>query len=207
MMSSPTPTTKSNPGRKLVAARRKKRLARKEVAQRLNTTVSDIKQLDEWQLDKLANPERARQLVRSYARMLSLNTAEFESLVPAVERKQPQAKSLFILSQRTAILGAITVALIALGFITWQTYVATAAPTLNIYEPQSGSVVTTPVSQLRGETSEQAQIFVNGISVPVDPSGVFSTELVLNPGPNTYEIKAINSFGREQTENLVIIYQ
>lgn len=66
-------------------------------------------------------------------------------------------------------------------------------------------VVDQPVL-LAGRTSLQARVTVNGVGVPVDDNGSFSTLVALTPGTNIIQVVALNPEGRTLRSSISIIY-
>jgi uncharacterized protein YfaP (DUF2135 family) len=66
-------------------------------------------------------------------------------------------------------------------------------------------VVDQPVL-LAGRTSLEARVTVNGVGVPVDDNGRFSTLVALTPGTNIIQVVALNPQGRTLRSSISIIY-
>ena len=200
MMSStatkPRPKRTSNPGVRLLRARHKLRLTRKDVAGRLGVSNKEIKLIDQWQVEQLDQRE-VKRLLRQYALLVHLNPAEYEGFATQLDTKPYKKKSLIVLSQTSIVLIAAVITLAIIGFVSWRTFSATNAPQLEVFEPAQGALITTPSLKVTGQASQQAQVFVNGIVAPIDPNGNYTSEVVLQEGINVIEITAVNSFGRE----------
>lgn len=78
---------------------------------------------------------------------------------------------------------------------------------LLITEPQNQSVVSNSAVRLSGRTSPDALVSVNGLPVLVNPSGVFSEVVRLNPGPNIIEVVAANNDGQVKSAVIAVIYR
>lgn len=186
-----------NPGQRLMRARQRQRLTRKDVARRLSLGTRDIKAIDQWDLSALTPHTNVHKAVRQYALLVGQKPSYFENYVPKRSDATYRDKRIITLSKTSVSLIGIILALVAGGFIAWRTYVANAAPFLVVTEPRDGSTVHMPKIPVSGETNEQAQVIINGINTPVGPDGTFNGEAVLSNGPNTIEVRSINSFGRE----------
>jgi cytoskeletal protein RodZ len=197
---------KGNPGRKLERARRQNKLTRQDVAQRLNIPLAAIKYLDRWELDNLNAKYKNKQVIRQYALLVGLNPADFESLIPYHQPNQYKSKPMVILSRLSLSTLAVAAGLMVIGFLGWRTFIAAAKPVLNIAKPAIGQVTNQPSITVSGQTSEQAQVYVDGFNVPVDPEGGFSTSVILSEGANTITITAINSFGRQSEAKRIVDY-
>ena len=79
---------------------------------------------------------------------------------------------------------------------------------LTITQPrEQDRTVTTDTVRLWGRTAPDATLTVNGIAIPLDQHGIFSTTITLNPGGNSINVIATSSTGDMLQETLEIIYQ
>ena len=78
---------------------------------------------------------------------------------------------------------------------------------LVVIEPEDRSTVTEAALRLVGRTGPNAIVSVEGVSVAVDSCGFFAATVSLDPGPNTIDIIATNTDGRELSTALAIIYR
>lgn len=78
---------------------------------------------------------------------------------------------------------------------------------LIITEPEDQSSVVHPTIPLVGRTTEGTVVTVNGVAVPVDFSGVFSTTVALEPGPNLIEVRGTSSDGEQLSALVAVIYR
>ena len=77
---------------------------------------------------------------------------------------------------------------------------------LEVTEPEDESVVSTSVVTVKGVTTADAVVSVNGTLVDVDEDGKFSTVVSLEEGPNTIEVVASDSEDNEASKLLTVIY-
>jgi len=196
--------TRSNPGRRLELARRRSGLARQAAADRLNIPVQAVKYLDRWELDKIDESYRSKSVVRRYALLVGLNPADYEHHVPYKPAEPYRFKPMIVLSRLSLSATAVILGLAVIGFLGWRTFVAAARPALDLAQPVVGLITDQPTTAVAGQTSEQAQVYVNGFNVPVDPGGGFNTSVILVEGTNTITITAINSFGRQTQAKRIV---
>ena len=78
---------------------------------------------------------------------------------------------------------------------------------LIVTQPEDQSFVTHPTIPLIGRTTAGTVITVKGVAVPVDISGVFSTTITLEPGPNLIEVQGISADGEELNALVAVIYR
>ncbi len=77
---------------------------------------------------------------------------------------------------------------------------------LEIVEPADESVVNSAVIFVRGQTTPDAVISLDGQTVEVDVQGEFVAEISLEEGPNIIEIVASNLAGMQESTLLSVIY-
>ena len=78
---------------------------------------------------------------------------------------------------------------------------------LEIIEPKNQSVTTERLVRVVGLTGSSATARVNGLPVPVNQVGEFSTTVRLDEGANVIEIVANNEDGQELSEDIAILYR
>ena len=83
---------------------------------------------------------------------------------------------------------------------------SSASVTLNITQPQDETTVSTSTVQVKGVTTGDATVDVNGIMVDVGADGAFSTAVTLGQGPNSIQVTASDSQGNESSQVLTVIY-
>ena len=78
---------------------------------------------------------------------------------------------------------------------------------LIITEPLDQTFAVQPTIPLVGRTTAGTVVTVNGVAVPVDVSGVFSTTITLEPGPNIIEVLGTSTDGEELDALVAVIYR
>ena len=78
---------------------------------------------------------------------------------------------------------------------------------LIVTEPEDQSFVTHPIIPLIGRTTAGTAVTIQGVAVPVDISGVFSTTVTLEPGPNIIEVQGTSAEGEELDALVAVIYR
>ena len=78
---------------------------------------------------------------------------------------------------------------------------------LIITEPLDQTFAVHPTIPLVGRTTAGTVITVNGVAVPVDVSGVFSTTVTLEAGPNIIEVLGTSTDGEELDALVAVIYR
>ena len=78
---------------------------------------------------------------------------------------------------------------------------------LVVGEPQDQSIVSDNPVHLSGRTIPGAMVSVNGVSVPVDELGIFSTSVRLQLGPNTVDVLASSPEGDLLGQVIAVIFR
>ncbi len=78
---------------------------------------------------------------------------------------------------------------------------------LLVTEPRDQSIVRENPLRISGRSSPDAVISVDGVSVPVDAIGIFSTMVLLDDGPNVIDVVATNNAGQILGSVLAVIYR
>ena len=78
---------------------------------------------------------------------------------------------------------------------------------LIITEPLDQTFAVQPTIPLVGRTTAGTVVTVNGVAVPVDVSGVFSTTVTLESGPNIIEVLGTSAEGEELDALVAVIYR
>ena len=79
---------------------------------------------------------------------------------------------------------------------------------LTITQPdEQDRTVTQPSIRLWGRTASDATVAVNGIAIPVDQLGIFSTTITLQPGPNEINVVATSAGGDTLSETIKVIFE
>ncbi len=78
---------------------------------------------------------------------------------------------------------------------------------LLVTQPEKQSVSTHPTIPLVGRTTPGTTVSVNGVTVPVDVDGVFSTTVMLETGPNVIVVQGVSVDGTALNEDVPVIYR
>src|SRR5207247_5789405 len=80
------------------------------------------------------------------------------------------------------------------------------APAVAITSPATGRIVAVPTVTITGQTEPGAHVVVNGYSVAVDTTGVFSVRLALQSGANAITAMATDDAGNSATDSITVTY-
>ncbi|MFQ6030551.1 MAG: hypothetical protein ACE5Q6_24015 [Dehalococcoidia bacterium] len=78
---------------------------------------------------------------------------------------------------------------------------------LLITEPRDQSIIFNSIIRLSGRTGPEALVSVNGVTLPVDTLGIFSTKVSLEPGPNIIDVVSTNIDGQVMTAVVAVIFR
>ena len=78
---------------------------------------------------------------------------------------------------------------------------------LLITQPETQSIVPQKNIVLAGRTSSGSIVSVNGVSVSVDPLGIFSSTITLGEGPNIIDVLATSNEGDVLSSIIAVIYR
>jgi hypothetical protein len=78
---------------------------------------------------------------------------------------------------------------------------------LLITQPKDQSIVSTSSIILSGRTATDAIVSINGVTISVNETGLFTTSVALIPGPNTIDIVATSTDGKVMSTVIAIIYR
>lgn len=105
------------------------------------------------------------------------------------------------------ILAGILVFLTILGYIGYSVRAFTLPPNLEISSPSSEQIIKENQVNIVGKTDEGSTLMINNQSVLLDANGNFSQQVKLNPGLNTFEVKATNRLKKETIKEIKILAQ
>lgn len=101
---------------------------------------------------------------------------------------------------RILFYGALVAAVVYYAF--FQSRAFLQGPQIMFTAPQNGTALEERVVTVAGKVERIAFLKLNGRQIFVDGNGVFKEELILLPGHNIMELRAIDRFGRTAVETL-----
>ncbi|PIR43171.1 hypothetical protein COV24_03960 [candidate division WWE3 bacterium CG10_big_fil_rev_8_21_14_0_10_32_10] len=154
----------------------------------------------------------ARGFLIKYSDFLDLDTDKvlaFWRRDFAVETKSvPYSKNKFsstVFTPKTIlgiVLASFLIIFLVFGYIQYSKI--KEPPYLNINSPEDGISVDDGIVFLKGDTSEDVELSLNDREIKVSNTGEFSENLYLSPGVNKFTLRAINSFGVENTRTFTV---
>lgn len=77
-------------------------------------------------------------------------------------------------------------------------------PLLNIETPKNESNTVNSMLVLKGNTSTDAEVYLNDKSISTSDTGEFTENIYLSPGVNKFRVTSINSLGIENTKTITV---
>jgi hypothetical protein len=75
-------------------------------------------------------------------------------------------------------------------------------PSIDIWTPTAEAKTNEAMIVIKGQAKNIASISLNERPISVDPDGIFQERLLLSPGFNTIEVKAMDRFKQETLESI-----
>lgn len=92
-------------------------------------------------------------------------------------------------------------------YLAVQIYGFAAAPELSISSPTNNSVIESEDIEINGNTSKQADVYVNGQKIQVSGDGTFFVDYKMLPGINVISIKSVNKAEKEKSLTYTLEYK
>lgn len=204
-MNQKRPDFSSSVGNTFKTARKLRRLQLSVVSKEINIPVKVLRALEAGRYNELPHNVYTLGFVRRYAKFLGLSSAtagkkyllERGPLPKSSQRLTRQALKKPVVGTRVILVVSLAmVTLVVAAYITWQIFILTGPPTLELTEPSNNQSVKSPSTNVSGQTTAGADIYVNGQSVYVGDNGSFLTSINLQSGVNTVRVEARNKRGK-----------
>lgn len=210
--------TEKSLGEILKQARKKKEITLDQTEEETKVRVKYLRALEEGRYDNLPNDVYAIGFLGKYVDFLGLNK---ESLVLRYKTERGKEKEnyklmptrrmrepwLFFTSKTLIILMVVLIVLGIIGYIVYSVRSLTSAPNLQISSPSQEQVLKEDKVDIIGKTDAGVTLLINNQTILLDGNGNFNQQVKLNPGLNTFEIKAINQLKKETVKQIKILGQ
>lgn len=111
---------------------------------------------------------------------------------------KPDVGNKFVWSPKlTFALGVGIIVVLLLGYLIFQYGTFVASPSLSVFEPKEGTLVTERFVKVSGKTDSDAIIKINNQPVLLDSEGNFVAEIEIFEGTSEIEVKAQSRAGKE----------
>ncbi len=153
----------------------------------------------------LPHPTYSRGFVQTYAGFVGLKGArlaqQFTQAAPSSPTRIARRTTMVNLGQnlslRSITLAALLATLLAVGgYLFWQFSALTAAPRLEVTNPDHDQVLYGSLITINGHVAGGADVFVNDSPILSDANGDFSDSIALQEGVNAVRISATNRLGK-----------
>ncbi|MBD3238859.1 MAG: hypothetical protein GF332_04460 [Candidatus Moranbacteria bacterium] len=101
----------------------------------------------------------------------------------------------------------LVVVLIIIGYFVLTLRGVARLPELTIAEPVNNKVVKQDKVTIRGTTTRESELFINGEEISIDENGYFETQISLMQGLNEINFKVNNKFDKETEKTIFVNYQ
>lgn len=199
----------------LKQARQKKNVTLEQAEEETKVRIKYLKALEDDKNELLPASVYAIGFLTKYADFLELeaeelikkfklgrgSAANFSTLAPEKKIKE----SFFTITPRVIFVTSVVVAILGIiGYIAYSVNKFTSPPNLEISSPLAEKVIKEDHVVIIGKTDDSVILTINNQSVSADDKGNFNQDVKLNPGLNTFEIKAIGP-SRKETIRLIKI--
>ncbi len=193
--------------------RRIRKASRKKIAASLSLPDSTLAALEDPE-DQSIPISYLPNLYRKYATFLEFDDEIINSIDELIIdnktglriNKKVGSRQTYTLS-KTALATAVAMILMVIaGYALYQVRGLTAAPVIEVVSPLNDSVTAKSELIVSGSSDSDVTVLVNGDPVPVGEDGRFEQIVYLQPGHNTVDISAVNSFARETNEPRTVYF-
>lgn len=106
---------------------------------------------------------------------------------------------------RNGIKGILVILLLGVfGFVGFQVYPLIHGPSLEFTTLTQGMHVDEPLIRIAGIARHTQELIVNGVALPLSPTGDFDEKLLMNPGYNIITVLALDRFGKHTTQTYTV---
>lgn len=203
-------------GEVLKAVRKKKEISLEDAELEIKVRAKYLEALEDGRYDILPGGVYTQGFLLKYADFLGLDKerilTQFKAEVGASQhlaKLMPERKikePLFSITPRLVAIGVVFLVIFAiLGYIVFSVRQITTPPNLLISSPSEDTIIKESKVEIIGKTDEGSTLEINNQAVLLDDRGNFNQQVKLNPGLNTFEIKATNRLKKETTKKLQIL--
>ena len=205
-------------GEILKSARKKKEITLDQAEEETKVRKKYLRALEEGRYDELPGNVYTLGFLVKYLEFLDLDEAKFtqrfkmecdqtvkeKRLMPTRRMKEP----FFFLTGKTIAVVAVFLVIVGiLGYIVYNVRAITTAPNLVISSPSQEQILKEDKVNIIGKTDSGITLLINNQTILLDGNGNFNQQVKLNPGLNTFEIKAISQLKKETVKQIKILAQ
>lgn len=208
-------------GEKLKKIREDRRISLNEISRVTKIQIRYLECLEQGDYDQLPVDVYVKGFLRSYADFLGVDekillrlyekekgikkNIEKDKKPKIFEKTKPINISSFVFTPKKIIISAIIILVLAGLFFIYNEIGSYAnAPRLIILNPGDNSEVSDNFIFVEGITDKDVSVFINSQPVLVNDEGKFSEKITLQSGVNVINVKAVNKFQKEASENVTV---
>jgi cytoskeletal protein RodZ len=146
-------------------------------------------------------------VIRLYKKERGIRENVKKAVMPSPKKtsKKLKAPKVVITPTRLLISSAIFGTLLVLAYLGWQISILAAPPKLEVKSPTDNIKVEGDSLVVEGKTDAGADVFINDVSIGVDPDGNFKEKISLQEGLNLVKVSAKNKMNKTtQTTKTVL---
>ena len=206
-------------GERMNKIRSDRRLSLYEISKSTRIQLKYLEYLEAGEYEKLPADVYVRGFLKSYADYVGVNE---KGLVRLYERERNIRRNIRKIDEEERIVGPVNLAkwvitpkiiagaavflLIFFGFFYLYREIDKfiSTPKLVITSPENGQTVESEVTNVKGTTEKDSEVFINDQPVSINDGGEFQQEVRLQKGLNNITVRSINKFEKETTRSISI---
>ena len=198
-------------GEILHKAREEKGISLEEISKETKINIKYLKAIEANDFDNLPPATFTKGFMQNYAKTVGLDPenvlAIFRRDYDQDERgrivprglSEPVRTSVNLFNPTTTTIAlSVAIGVLIIGFFIRQIYQFSAAPNLEVTEPQESAQLASPIT-ITGSTHPQATVTINNQSITIDEDGTFTTQMDFTPGEHTLVVVSTSRGGKERT--------
>ena len=99
----------------------------------------------------------------------------------------------------------VTLIILSIGYGAFRAYPLIAGPSMTIYNPRDGDVVSNVTFELSGRAMRSKEVTVNGRPIPIGTDGNFAEILIAQAPYSILVITATDFYGKKKTEVVRVV--
>jgi len=202
-------------GQYLLKKRQEKGLSLEKISQDTKILISYLKAIEEDKFDELPPPAYLKAIIKKYAQYLRLNQEEVIDLLTQSNHRKwsagkndlppknrffiPQVKVIEFLRNFFSRFLKFSLVFLIIFYILYEISFLILPPKIILDSPKEDFSTSNKELVISGKVIRAKSVLLKDQPLTLDERGNFSYNIVLTPGLNQIEIKAINHLGKETT--------
>lgn len=196
-------------------ARKQKNISLSEVAKITKINLTHLQALEDCRFDDIPHAMvYQKNFIRKYSEAIGVDPSPLLAQFCTEETTNKDKKSGYKKIKRNSLHNlpvilrgviSFSIVLIVITYVGWQVKSIVDPPPLAVYRPNNGYVTNLNSLIVQGETTNEAQVYINGQEIGTDPSGKFEEIINLSPGINAITISAKKKHGKKSEDTRHVI--